>query len=98
MAGEHVPMSSNSLSPTPSRQDCALMRELLPLQAQSLLEPVEAERLQAHVALCPRCQAELAAYSRLDATLRRSILNAPSMPDLVEEIMDSIQDPVPAIR
>jgi anti-sigma factor RsiW len=91
-------MSSNSVTPTQPRRDCALVQELLPLQSHNLLEPLAAERLRAHVALCTRCQAELAAFAQLDAVLRRSMLNTPSMPDLVEEIMDSIQDPVPAIR
>jgi anti-sigma factor RsiW len=91
-------MSSNSVTPAQPQRECVLMRELLPLRAHSLLNPLDAERLRAHVALCPRCQAELAAYAQLDAALRRSMLSMPSMPDLVEEIMDSIQDPVPAIR
>lgn len=91
-------MSSNSVTPAQPQRECVLMRELLPLQAHNLLEPLDAERLRAHVTLCPRCQAELTAYGRLDAALRRSMLSTPAMPDLVEEIMDSIQDPVPAIR
>lgn len=53
--------------------DCAARAPLLPLAAHSLLSEQEERALQAHLATCAACRAELATYDRVEAALRRAL-------------------------
>jgi photosystem II stability/assembly factor-like uncharacterized protein len=61
-------MSSNRLSPVETCRDFA---SLLPLASYDLLAPDVSARLNAHLASCPFCSAQLAEYERADAALAR---------------------------
>src|SRR5579871_656577 len=63
--------SRDSLSDSRPGPACAAFAPLLPLVSHHLLEPEEAQRLEAHVADCAHCEARLAAYDRLDGALRQ---------------------------
>jgi outer membrane protein assembly factor BamB len=71
---------------------CDAVAPLLPLVAQRLLEPDEAEAVRAHVAGCGSCRARLAVYDRLDNALRRHFEQIASSPIRVEEHMSRIHD------
>lgn len=74
-------------------RDCARLRPLLPLLAHDVLQPRDAQRLRDHVDTCPRCQAELAAYDRLDAALRRSVTSAPAPSITGQDIIQRLERP-----
>ena len=53
----------------PSGPECARFAEQLPQFRQGTLTRAEDASLRAHLAICGYCQAQLAAYDRLDAAL-----------------------------
>lgn len=65
-------MSNNhSLAPRVLEPECGRYAALLPVLDEAGTDPAEAAQAREHVAGCARCQAELAAYSRLEGALRR---------------------------
>lgn len=77
---------------SPSGAACNAVAPLLPLVAQRLLEPDEAEAVRAHVSGCDSCRARLAAYDRLDDALRQHVEQIVSFPIHMEELMSRIHD------
>jgi len=57
----------------PVGPQCATFAPLLPLARQRMLDDGQQADLMAHVAGCAHCRAELAAFDRLDAALRRTL-------------------------
>lgn len=53
--------------------ECAACAPLLPLAAHSLLNEREERALQAHLATCDACRAELVTYEQVEAALRRTL-------------------------
>lgn len=70
---------------------CDAVASLLPLVAQRLLEPDEAQAVRAHVSGCSHCRARLAAYDGLDLALRRHFEQIASSPIRMEELMRRVQ-------
>jgi anti-sigma factor RsiW len=54
------------------------------------LDPVERERIEAHVVLCPQCRRVLATLGRTLAGLRE--LGAPPRPGLADGIIERLRD------
>lgn len=75
---------SRSLGPTPR---CVRYRPLLALLHTGTLSPREVAGLNEHLASCPRCQQELAAYDALDAAARQHLAGAAFIPLTLEDIM-----------
>ena len=74
--------------------DCRKASELLPDRAAGTLQPGTAEWLDAHLAACPRCAAELALVQRLHA-------GAATPPiDLAHRVREALRHPeaIPALR
>lgn len=80
----HLPESTSGAA-------CDAVAPLLPLVAQRLLEPEEAQAVQEHVAGCDHCRARLAAYDGLDHALRRRFEQIASSPIRMEELMRRVQ-------
>ena len=62
----------------PVEKDCEEVRAALGAYALGVLEPEESTPLEAHLATCPRCDADLARYERALATLGAAV--APVVP------------------
>lgn len=79
---------------TPSL-DCAANAPLLPLAAHDLLNERQASALQAHLATCAECRAELASYDQAEAALRRTFAPPPGAlpPFSKEEIVHMLSNP-----
>jgi heat shock protein HslJ len=82
--------SSLSLGPTPL---CTRYRPLLALLRTGALAPREAAALNEHLASCPWCQRELAAYDALDAAARQHLSGAAVTPLTLEDIMHATETP-----
>jgi hypothetical protein len=63
--------------------DCAAVARLLPLAGHFLLSADESATLDAHVATCAACRAELAVYERVEAAWRRTFEPRWETPQLV---------------
>ncbi len=85
-------MNQNHHLPSP---DCATSAPLLPLEAHGLLSKRQASMLQAHLATCAVCRAELATYAQAEAALRRTFAPPPGAlpPFSREEIMHMLSNP-----
>jgi outer membrane protein assembly factor BamB len=70
---------------------CEAFAPLLPLVAQRLLEPEEAQAVRAHLAGCGHCRARLVAYDGLDRALRRHFEQIASSPIRMEELMSRVR-------
>jgi hypothetical protein len=75
-------MNSTSSAPSP---ECAALSPLLPLISPPLLDAQQAARVEAHVAGCARCRAELAGYERTDQVLQRYAAPAMGRPPFTAE-------------
>ncbi len=84
----------------PSGPECARYAELLPQFRQGTLTRAEDASLRAHLATCGYCQAQLAAYDRLDAALYtymgRFARTAPAADDLVRLAIARVPSASPA--
>ena len=84
----------------PSGPECARYAELLPQFRQGTLTHAEEVSLRAHLATCGYCQAQLAAYDRLDAALYnylgRFARTAPAADDLVRLAITRVPPTAPA--
>ncbi|HEX5441409.1 MAG TPA: zf-HC2 domain-containing protein, partial [Ktedonobacterales bacterium] len=80
--------------------ECPRYDELLPQFRQGTLTHAEDASLRAHLATCAYCQAQLAAYDRLDAALYayigRFARTAPAADDLVRLAVARVPAPPPA--
>lgn len=87
-------------TPHPSGPECARYAELLPQFRQGTLTYAEDVALRAHLATCGYCQAQLAAYDRLDNALYthmgRFARTAPAADDLVRLAIARVPSPPPA--
>ena len=83
--------NNHPLPESTSGAACDAVAPLLPLVAQRLLEPEEAEAVRAHVTGCGSCRARLAAYDGLDLALRRHFEQIASSPIRMEELMRRVQ-------
>jgi anti-sigma factor RsiW len=69
--------------------------ELLGVYALDALEPGEAARVEAHLAACPRCSAEVAGHYEVAGVLANSGAEAPAeLWDRIAERLDSPDNPV----
>ncbi len=75
--------------------ECAALGPLLPLAPHDLLNEDQTTILQAHLANCAACRAELATYDRIEVALRHVFAPAPGAlpPFSREEIMRLLQHP-----
>jgi hypothetical protein len=70
--------------------------DLLAAYALDAVEPAEAEVVELHLASCPQCRAEVAAYREVTSVLAYSGGDAP--PQLWDRIAAGMQDPPPPLR
>lgn len=72
--------------------DCAAFAQLLPLTGHDLLSEEQASALQAHLATCASCRAELAMYEQAEDALRSTFRISPSAapPLSKEQIMRTL--------
>ena len=71
---------------------CGFLVDLLPLLDEELLHEPEASQVRAHVAGCAYCQQQRAAYSRIDANLRRHFGGLPPLRLSPEDTMSAFED------
>jgi len=66
------------------------VESLLGVYALDALEPDEAAAVEAHVAICPRCRAELDAHREMAAALGNTVVALP--PDLWDRIAERVDE------
>ena len=75
------------------------IEELLGAYALDALDADERQEVEAHLATCPRCRAEIAAHREVTALLGNSVGDGPAVApdDLWDRISASLQDEPPAL-
>jgi len=75
------------------------IEELLGAFALDALDADEREEVEAHLATCPRCRAEVAAHREVTAMLGNAVVEGPAAApdDLWDRISTSLQDEPPAL-
>jgi Putative zinc-finger len=76
------------------------MRELLAEYAAGTLDPAQRSEVEAHLAACPDCRADLAAWAGLAAAATREPTEPPPGPELVYRVMvqSALSEPPPSDR
>lgn len=71
--------------------------DLIPAYALGSLDPDEAAEVQAHLATCESCRAELRAYEDVMADLALSVPQVAPPPELKRQILTAVASPAPAL-